>query len=59
MAAKNHTVTIRMGAAHWDVTVESAGSSTTFDLRKMDRHQRGKFHGQFMAAFRKMQRRGH
>lgn len=47
----SHTVTIRMGAAHWDVTVDGVG---TFDLRKMDRTQRGQFHGTFMASIRKV-----
>lgn len=46
-----HSVVIRMGAAHWDVTLVETG--TRFDLRKMDRTQRGQFHGAFMSSIRK------
>jgi len=55
MAAQKHTVTIRMGAAHWDVTVKGAGQ---FNLRTMDRSERAKFHGAFMGAVRKIIRGG-
>jgi hypothetical protein len=48
---KNHSVVIRMGAAHWDVTLVSTG--TRFNLRTMSRDQRGKFHGAFMSSIRK------
>jgi hypothetical protein len=45
MAAKtssSSSVTIRMGAAHWDVTVGGAngGDPLNFDLRSMDRKDR-------------------
>jgi hypothetical protein len=54
--ASKHSVTIRMGAAHWDVTLSgSPHNGPDFNLRKMDRNQRGKFHGHFMAAFRRSQ----
>jgi hypothetical protein len=32
-----HTITIRMGAAHWDITFPTAdGSLTTIDIRRLD-----------------------
>lgn len=53
-----HSVTIRLGAAHWDVTIHDPElGPQTFNLRAMDRHQRGKFHGLFMSATRKKMRR--
>lgn len=48
--SRKHSATIRLGAAHWDVTLHTDTGNHTFDMRKMDRHQRGKFHGQFMSA---------
>jgi len=54
--SRKTSVTVRMGAAHWDVTIPTpAGDTVSFDLRTMDRNERGKFHGQFMAAFRRSQ----
>jgi hypothetical protein len=44
-----------MGAAEWSVDIAGVGK---FDLRAMDRHQRGKFHGLFMSSFRKLVRTG-
>jgi len=55
MAAHSPSVTIRMGATHWDVAIKGAG---LFNLRSMTREQRGRFHGQFMAAVRKQMRQG-
>jgi len=55
MAAQKHIVTIRMGAAHWDVTVKGAGR---FNLRTMDRTERSKFHGAFMGSVRKIINQG-
>lgn len=51
---KNSTVTIRMGAARWDVSIQDVG---TFDLRSMSRTERGQFHGRFMSAVRKSMRK--
>jgi len=55
--AFKHSATIRMGAAYWDVTLGRSPrlNGPDFDLRTMDRNSRGKFHGQFMAAFRRSQ----
>ena len=51
---KRGNVTVRMGAAHWDVTIKDATyGDLHFNLRKMDRHQRGRFHGTFMSSVRK------
>lgn len=51
------SVTIRMGAAHWDATVQANGRPVHFDFRKMDRTQRGRWYGTFMAAVRKTLRK--
>lgn len=36
-------LTIRMGAAYWDVTIHTPQTHTTFDMRRMDKDQRRKF----------------
>lgn len=58
MAVRKNSVTIRMGAAHWDVTVHGPDKDIVFDLRKMDRKSRGKFYGTFMSSVRKALRQG-
>lgn len=47
-------VTIRMGAAHNDVTVRGPdGTPTTFDRNTMSKKENSDFHREFMNAFRK------
>lgn len=53
-----HSVTIRMGAAHWDATVQAGGQPVNFNFRKMTRDERRKWYGVFMASVRKSLRRG-
>ena len=49
---KNRAI-IHMGASRWDVTVRGAdGKPVLFDLYRMDKEQRRKFHRAFMKAFR-------
>lgn len=51
-----HTITIRMGAAHWDATIEQDGHQPLhFNFRSMERRARSDFHREFMNAFRAMQ----
>lgn len=50
-----HTLVIRMGAAHWDATLLTTGDR--FDFRKMDRDARRKWYGVFMSSVRKMYRK--
>lgn len=50
------SVTIRMGAAHWDVTIHQPNGDLSFDLRAMERKDRGRFYGTFMTSVRKMMR---
>lgn len=46
-------VTIHMGASRFDVTVrDAAGQPVKFDLYKMDKEARRKFHREFMKAWR-------
>lgn len=48
-----HSVVIRLGAAHWDVSMHPAqGDPLHFDLRSMTKDERRQFHAQFMAAYR-------
>lgn len=57
--SKSNNITVRMGAASWSVTIHDAGPDVGplhFDLRAMDRHQRGKFFGQFHSAYRRLHR---
>lgn len=42
-----------MGAGEWSVTIHNENGDIPFDLRAMDRKQRGQFHGRFMASTRK------
>lgn len=46
-------ITIRMGAAHHDVTFNYAEGPETFNIRAMSSQQRGRFFGEFMAAVRR------
>lgn len=49
-----HNVTIRMGAANYDVHVRGAdGNMVRFDLRAMEKKARSNFHREFMNAYRK------
>lgn len=49
---KNRVI-IHMGASRWDVTVRDAnGKPVTFDLYRMDKEARRKFHREFMKAWR-------
>lgn len=43
---------IRMGAAHWDITVQTEGGPLHFDFRRMSRDERRQFHAAFMGAYR-------
>jgi hypothetical protein len=46
-------VTIRMGAAHHDVTIKKPdGSKYTFDYRVKSKDEKREFHREFMNAFR-------
>jgi hypothetical protein len=46
-----HTMTIRLGAAHWDATVCNGAH---FDFRKMTGAERKEWYGRFMAACRRI-----
>lgn len=48
-----HSLTIRMGAAHWDATL---ASGENFDFREMTTEQRKKWYGAFMSSVRKLYR---
>jgi hypothetical protein len=53
-----YSMTIRMGAAHWDASVhQKNGSSALFNFRTMDRDDRRRWYGAFMSSVRKMYRR--
>lgn len=45
------SLTIRMGAAHWDATL---ASGEHFNFRKMDYDARRKWYGAFMGSVRRM-----
>jgi hypothetical protein len=52
---KQTTTIIRMGAANWDVTIphpETGLRPLYFDLRRMTKDERRKFHAEFMGAYR-------
>lgn len=52
---KKSATIIRMGAAHWDVSMpneEGEHGSLYFNLRTMTRDERRKFHAGFMGAYR-------
>jgi hypothetical protein len=53
---KRYSMTIRMGAAHWDATIHNP--HTVFDFRDMERKDRSRWYGTFMASVRKMLRQG-
>ncbi len=45
------TLTIRMGASHWDATVHRAdGDDYHYDFRQMTYAERGEWHRQLMAG---------
>lgn len=48
------TTTIRMGAAHYDVTVAAEKGPLHFDLRSMNNDERRHFHKTFMEAYREV-----
>lgn len=50
-----HTITIRMGAPHWDAAIQHGDTTLHFDFRSMDRRARSDFHREFMNSFRMMQ----
>ena len=50
-----HSLTIRMGAAHWDARL---ATGEHFDFRKMNYDQRRMWYGAFMSSVRKVFRRG-
>lgn len=62
--AQQHSLTIRMGAAHWDATIydprarASGYPPVNFNFRTMTRDQRRQWYGAFMASVRKMLRQG-
>jgi hypothetical protein len=48
-----NNITIRMGAAYWDVRVRGAdGKVVTFDHRKMSKDDKRIFHRELMNAWR-------
>ena len=47
-----HSVTIRMGAAHWDAVV----NGVSFDFREMTTDQRKRWYGAFMGSVRRFLR---
>jgi len=50
-----HSMTIRMGAAHWDATL--IGQGVCFDFRDMTTPERKKWYGAFMSSVRKLYRK--
>lgn len=48
------TLTIRMGAAHWDATVHRADGDYRYDFREMSREERRQWHGQLMTGARRI-----
>lgn len=46
---RNYSVTIRMGAAHWDANVQG----TAFDFREMKTPERKQWYGAFMSSVRR------
>lgn len=54
---QHHSLTIRMGAAHWDATINTGnGKPVVFNFRDMDTTARKKWYGAFMSSVRKMYR---
>jgi len=49
-----HSMTIRMGASHWDATLTDG---TCFDFRQMDTAARKRWYGAFMSSVRKVYRK--
>lgn len=49
---QKYSMTIRMGAPHWDATIHDP--LTHFDFRTMTRAERSKWYGAFMGSVRKM-----
>lgn len=52
---KNASITIRMGAAHWDATL---ATGEHFDFRKMKTPGRKQWYGAFMDSVRAVMGRG-
>lgn len=40
-----HTITMRLGAAHWDALILTDTGPLHFNIRTMNRQQRGQFFG--------------
>jgi hypothetical protein len=59
-----YSMTIRMGAAHWDATIDAPRARRAgyppvrFNFRTMKRDDRRRWYGAFMASVRKMLRKG-
>lgn len=49
-----HSLTIRMGAAHWDATLHTTEPPTIFNFRQMNTDQRKHWYGAFMDSIRKV-----
>ncbi len=41
----HHTITMRYGAAYWDATILTDSGPMHFNIRTMNRQQRGQFFG--------------
>lgn len=52
------SMTIRMGAAHWDATIHTTTPPTVFNFRKMDRDQRRLWYRHFMDSVRSVYGKG-
>lgn len=53
------SMTIRMGAAHWDATIHNAqGPDTVFEFRKMNRDERRVWYRMFMDGVRAVYGKG-
>jgi hypothetical protein len=53
---QKYNVRVRMGAAHWDATVNHNGRPIQFDFHTMDRKERSSFHRELMNAWRAQRR---
>lgn len=50
---KTYSTIIRMGAAHWDVSIATSDTEVmNFDMRKMNRDEKRQFHAAFMHSYR-------
>jgi hypothetical protein len=50
-------IIIRMGAAHWDMTVPTDHGPVQYNFQKMTKDERRKFHSEFMSAYRSTTRK--